>query len=99
MHDLVEQLSAYPAEQRIAAALLTLADKMGETRGSSVLIQAPLSRQDLAEMTGTTPETASRIMAQFRHSGLVRTGRRWVAILDASRLTAEARGEQKSALR
>jgi CRP-like cAMP-binding protein len=45
MHDLVEQLSAYPAEQRIAAALLTLADKMGETRGSSVLIQAPLSRQ------------------------------------------------------
>lgn len=90
MHELVEQLSAYTVEQRIASTLLGLAAKMGEKRGNAVLIQTPLSRQDLAEMTGTAPETVSRVMARLRQSGLVRTGRRWVAILDPPRLAAAA---------
>jgi CRP/FNR family transcriptional regulator, nitrogen oxide reductase regulator len=89
LHELVEQLSAHSVEQRIASTLLTLAEKLGEKRGNAVLIQAPLSRQDLAEMTGTTPETASRIITHFRRSGLIRSGRRWVAILDTARLAAE----------
>ncbi|MFO7584664.1 MAG: helix-turn-helix domain-containing protein [Anaerolineales bacterium] len=33
-------------------------------------------------MTGTTPETASRVMSQFQKDGLIRTGRQWVAISD-----------------
>jgi len=88
MHELVEQLSAHPVEQRIASTLRALAGRLGEKRGNSVLIQMPLSRQDLAEMTGTTPETASRVLTQFRRSGLIRSGRRWVAILDQARLEA-----------
>ena len=90
MHELVEQLSAHPAEQRIASTLLALAGKLGEKRGNAILIQMPLSRQDVAEMIGITPETASRILMQFRRSGLIRSGRRWVAILDPARLGAEA---------
>ncbi len=90
MHELVEQLSAHPAEQRIASTLLALADKLGEKQGKSILIQMPLSRQDLAEMTGIVPETASRILAHLRRSGLIRTGRQWVAIPDPARLAAEA---------
>ncbi len=89
MNELVEQLSAHPAEQRIASTLLALADKLGEKEGKAVLIQMPLSRQDLAEMTGIVPETASRILAQLRRSGLIRTGRQWVAIPDPARLAAE----------
>lgn len=89
MHELIEQLSAHPAEQRIASTLLALAGKLGEKRGNAVLIQMPLSRQDLAEMTGVTPETASRVLTQFRRSGLISSGRRWVAILDPVRLAAE----------
>lgn len=89
-HELVEQLSAHPAESRIASILLALAGKLGEKRGNSILIQMPLSRQDLAEMTGITPETASRILMQFRRSGLVRSGHRWVAIVDPARLAVEA---------
>lgn len=90
MHDLVEQLSAHPAERRIASILLALAGKLGEKRGNATLIQMPLSRQDLAEMTGITPETASRILIQFRRSGLIRSGRRWVEILDPALLAVEA---------
>ncbi len=90
MHEIVESLSAHPAEQRIATALLKLAERLGEKRGSSVLIQMPLSREDLADMTGTTRETASRILSRLRRSGLIRTGRAWVAILDPDGLASEA---------
>lgn len=84
--DMIQQLSAHPAEQRIAAMLLKLSEKVGEPQKDGVLIQMPLSRQDLADLTGTTPETASRVMSQFRQAKLIRTGRQWVSILDRQRL-------------
>ncbi len=93
-HETIRQLSATPAESRVAAALLRLASTLGEPRGTEVLIQVPLSRQDLAEMTGTTTETVSRVMSQFRKDGLIRSGRQWVAIGDRDRLAAIAAGEQ-----
>lgn len=79
-HETVQQLSAHSVEQRIAATLLKLAQKVGEQQAEGLLIQVPLSRQDLAEMTGTTTETASRVMSQFQKEGFIRTGRQWVAI-------------------
>jgi CRP/FNR family transcriptional regulator, nitrogen oxide reductase regulator len=75
-------LSTYTVEQRIAAALLRLAGKAGEAGEQSVLIQLPLSRQDLAAMTGTTTETISRVMSRFVKEGFVRSGRKWVAVAD-----------------
>ena len=84
--DMIQQLSAHSAEQRIAAMLLKLSEKVGEPQKDGVLIQMPLSRQDLADLTGTTPETASRVMSQFRQAKLIRTGRQWVSILDRQRL-------------
>ncbi|PIV26720.1 MAG: Crp/Fnr family transcriptional regulator [Anaerolineae bacterium CG03_land_8_20_14_0_80_58_20] len=84
--EIVKQLSAYTAEQRIASALLRLAGKLGEARGQGVLIQLPFSRQDLAAMTGATTETVSRVMSRFGEAGVVKSGRKWVTILDMPRL-------------
>jgi CRP-like cAMP-binding protein len=84
--DIVKQLSAYTVEQRIASALLRLAGKLGESRGNDVLIQLPFSRQDLAAMTGSTTETVSRVMSRFGEAGVVKSGRKWVTIIDAKRL-------------
>lgn len=86
--EIVKQLSAYTAEQRIAAALMRLASKLGEARASGVLIQVPFSRQDLAAMTGSTTETVSRVMSRFAEEGLVRSGRKWVTITDPEKLEA-----------
>jgi CRP/FNR family transcriptional regulator, nitrogen oxide reductase regulator len=86
----VQWLSIHPVEQRIAAALLKLAYKMGEITAEGILIQMPLSRDDLAQMTGTTPETASRIISQFQKAGLVRSGRQWIAINDIHNLESIA---------
>ena len=84
--EIVQQLSSDTAEQRIAAALLRLAGKLGEARGDHVLIQLPFSRQDLAAMTGATAETVSRVMSRFAEEKLVKSGRKWVTITDPKRL-------------
>lgn len=84
--EIVKQLSAYTAEQRVASALLRLAGKLGEARGQGVLIQLPFSRQDLAAMTGSTIETVSRVMSRFAENGWVKSGRKWVTITEMKRL-------------
>ncbi len=82
----VTQLSTYSIEQRIASALLRLANKLGEEREQGVLIQLPFSRQDLAAMTGATTETVSRVMSRFSDEGLIKSGRKWVAVADPTGL-------------
>lgn len=87
-HERVRQLSAFPVEHRIAFTLLTLAEKFGQPQKGRLLIQTPLSRDDLAEMTGTTTESASRAISQLQKAGLIETGRQWVAITDRAGLEA-----------
>jgi len=89
-HGTIEQLSAYPVEQRIASTLLHLADRIGVQQETTILIDVPLSRQDLADMTGTTVETASRVMSDFKRAGLIESGRRWTVILDEDGLRDRA---------
>ena len=84
--EIIKQLSAYTADQRVAATLIRLAKKMGEQKQAGMLIQLPFSRQDLAAMTGTTVETVSRVMSRFSAEGWISTGRKWVAINDLEHL-------------
>lgn len=89
----VRRLSTDAVDRRIAAILLKLAYKVGEITGEGILIQMPLSRDDLAQMAGTTTETTSRVISQFQKEGLVRSGRQWVAIVDISGLEKIAHTE------
>jgi CRP-like cAMP-binding protein len=89
-HETIRQLSAFPVAQRVASVLLKLAEKLGEQTDEGLLIQMPLARQDLADMTGTTLETVSRVMSDFHKQGLIRSGRQWVAISDLAALSAAA---------
>jgi CRP-like cAMP-binding protein len=85
-HATIEQLSAHPVDQRIATALLRLAEKRGREDESGTLIEIPLSRQDLADLTGATVETVSRVMSEFKRAGLIDSGRRWISVLDCDGL-------------
>lgn len=80
-------------EERVAATLLRIADKFGEAgsgfgagRAAGTLLQLPLTRADLAGMTGSTPESVSRVMSRLRKDGIIDSGRRWTAVLDRDRL-------------
>ena len=89
----VARQSTATVPQRVATTLLRLADKFGQDRATGgTLIQLPLSRADLAGMTGSTPESVSRVMSQLRKEGVIDSGRRWTAILDRSRLASLAAG-------
>lgn len=81
------QRAAGTVAQRVAATLLRLADTLGQERAAGgTLLQLPLSRADLAGMTGSTPESVSRVMSQLRRDGVIDSGRRWTSVLDRDRL-------------
>lgn len=84
------QVSGTVAE-RVAAVLLRLADDVGRARpGGGTLIEVPLSRADLAGLSGSTPESVSRVMSRWREAGLISSGRRWTAVLDREGLARVA---------
>jgi CRP/FNR family transcriptional regulator, nitrogen oxide reductase regulator len=61
------------AEQRAGRLFLTLADRVGLPKGDSVKIPLTLSRQEIADLIGTTLETAIRLMSRWQKDELVMT--------------------------
>jgi CRP-like cAMP-binding protein len=78
--DRVRELSTERVERRIARALLRLVRQAGKKVPEGVLIDLPLSRQDLAQMTGTTLFTVSRTLSQWESRGIIQSGRERVII-------------------
>jgi CRP-like cAMP-binding protein len=56
------------------------------------LIDFPISRQDIAEMTGTTLHTVSRLLSAWEERGLVKSGRQQVTVPQPHRLMLLADG-------
>jgi CRP/FNR family transcriptional regulator, nitrogen oxide reductase regulator len=67
-------------EQRIARILLKLAAQSGRKIDEGVLIDLPITRQDIAEMSGTTLYTVSRTLNEWERDGLLEIGRERVVI-------------------
>jgi CRP/FNR family transcriptional regulator len=72
------------AEQRLAGALQMLFEKMGP--------DLPFSRQDIADLAGTTLETAIRVLSRLTKGGIIRSARRHITIVDARRLKLLSQG-------
>jgi CRP/FNR family transcriptional regulator, nitrogen oxide reductase regulator len=89
------ELATERVERRVAHALIRLAGQAGWKTEDGVLIDMPLSRQDLAEMTGTTLYTVSRILCGWQRDGLLDIGRQRVTILDSAGLIAITADLQK----
>ncbi len=85
-HDVIRSLSTLPVEARIAQVLIDLADRLGEADETGILIQSPLSQQDLAAMVATTPATVSRVISSLRRRGYIETGRQWIRMCNRAGL-------------
>jgi CRP-like cAMP-binding protein len=79
-HDHIRELSAERVERRVARTVLRLANKVGVKTEIGIRIDMPLSRQDLAELSGTTLHTVSRILSDWQRAGLVDVGREQVTV-------------------
>jgi CRP-like cAMP-binding protein len=78
--DRYRELATERVERRIARALTRLARQAGRRTEEGVLIDLTLTRQDIAEMTGTTRFTISRTLAEWEQQGIVSVGRERVII-------------------
>lgn len=85
-HARIRELSTEEVERRVAHALLRLVKQAGRKTDEGVQIDFPVTRQDIAEMTGTTLHTVSRVMTAWEGRGLVASGRRKVVVCDPHKL-------------
>ncbi len=90
LQDRLREMATERVERRVARTLLRLVRQAGRKVDEGVLIDLPLSRQDLAEMTGATLYTVSRILSQWEQQGLVEGGRARVLIRSPHALVAIA---------
>jgi CRP/FNR family transcriptional regulator, nitrogen oxide reductase regulator len=67
-------------ERRLARLLLRLARQLAQKTEHGLLIDLPLSREDMADMTGTTLYTVSRILSRWERQGYLETGKRQLLI-------------------
>jgi CRP-like cAMP-binding protein len=92
----IAELASGQVEQRLAALLLHLADQPNAVRENGhVRIPLHLSRQDLADLCGTTLETAIRTMSRLSREHVVTTAARGFVIADRQKLERLARGEPR----
>ena len=93
LHDLqrrYRQLMTERVERRVARALLRLVREAGRRLATGVEIDFPVSRQDIAEMTGTTLYTVSRLMSSWEERGILGGGRQRIVLLKPHALVAIA---------
>ncbi len=89
----VMEMSTEQVEQRIAHTVLRLVKQSGRKTEHGIEIGFPITRQEIAEMTGTTLHTVSRLLSAWEDEGLVRSGRQKVTVTDPHglMLVAESR--------
>jgi len=82
---LIVDLGRRTADERIARLILNLADRLakrGMTRGEPVELDFPLRQRHVADATGLTPVHVSKVLSEFRRSGLIRISERSLTIVD-----------------
>ena len=67
----IQTLEFRTARERLIAEMLNLAEMFGKTQGNKVLIDAPITHQDIADSINMTRETASRALGLLFEEGLV----------------------------
>lgn len=80
----LRDLAGERVEQRIARTLLMLSSKLGPS--------LPFTRQEIADMSGTTTETAIRLISNLRDRGIIRSSRGKMVILDEVKLRLLSEG-------
>ncbi len=83
-HSRLRDLAGERVEQRLARTLLMLSSKLGPN--------LPFTRQELADMAGTTTETAIRILSQLKDRGIIRSVRGKIIILNETKLQLLSEG-------
>ncbi|HUW74663.1 MAG TPA: Crp/Fnr family transcriptional regulator [Methyloceanibacter sp.] len=89
-HARIKELSTEEVEHRVAHTVLRLITQSGKQTDEGVLVDFPITQQELAEASGTTLHSVSRTLSAWESAGLVSVGRRKIVVRDADALSALA---------
>src|SRR5512134_2376963 len=96
MQERYRELATERVERRIALTILRLTAQIGRrVEGAGMTVELPLSRQDVAEASGTTIFTVSRVLADWERRGLVEAGRERVVIRNPHGLVQISEGQDQ----
>jgi CRP/FNR family transcriptional regulator len=86
------ELTGARVEARFARLFLKLCEQIGRHERGGVFLPMPLSRQELADLTGTTIETAIRIMSRWQRDDVLQTEKEGFLVLNRTVLEEAAAG-------
>jgi len=75
LQEKIQELTGHDVQNRGQLFLLKLAENNGKMKDGKLLIEIPMTHQDIANAIGTTRETVNRILNQLRKEGIVDTDR------------------------
>jgi CRP/FNR family transcriptional regulator, cyclic AMP receptor protein len=75
---------------RLAVRLVELVERCGEPADDGILIDLPLTQEDLASWVGSSREAVARALQQMRDLGWVTTARRAIVVRDLAAVKARA---------
>ena len=90
----VRELTTARVGERLAHTLLRLARQCGRSTPEGVLITQPLTRQELADLTGTTLFTVSRTLTKWEAMGLIESRKRLLLLRSLEKLEEVGGGEE-----
>jgi CRP/FNR family transcriptional regulator, nitrogen oxide reductase regulator len=80
------EMSGARVEARFARLFLKLCDQIGRAERGGTFVPMPLARQELADLTGTTIETAIRIMSRWQKEDVLHTDKDGFVVLNREAL-------------
>ena len=86
MSERILDLATQQVEQRIANALLRLVNQTGRKVDNGIIIDFPITRRDLAEMTGATLHTISRTLSGWEKQSIIASERKQITVCKAHEL-------------
>nr|WP_245218930.1 Crp/Fnr family transcriptional regulator [Rubellimicrobium aerolatum] len=86
LHDDMAALATQAVEQRVAACVLRMVNQTGRAVEGGIEIAFPVTRANIAEMTGTTLHTVSRLLSAWEKDGLVESRRKRIVVTQPHKL-------------
>jgi len=82
MQDRYLEICTEHVDQRIARSLLRIMQRAGSKTPEGIHIDIPLSRQNIADYSGTTLYTVSRTLSAWEKNGWIKSGREQIVVTD-----------------
>lgn len=91
----MKNLALLDTHGRIAARLFKLCRDFGRQEGESIRIGLNLTRQEMAQLIGTSRETVSRVLAEYERMGIIEVDRHQIIVHDIEELRSRATGAKE----